>query len=86
MGVLTHEGRIDAIRFHHEPFNSAEVNVDVVYTVYLANALCDLEAGAVVYEQIDDAVLKHFQIISETQLKQIHDRLQEAFVREKARN
>ena len=77
---------VGAIRYHHEPFNAPDTNTDVTYTVYLANALCDLESGAVVYDQLDAAVLKQYQIISETQLKQIHEKLQEAFIREKNRS
>jgi putative nucleotidyltransferase with HDIG domain len=76
---------IDAIRYHHEPLSTPDKNREVGYTVYLANALCDLENGVLVFEQIEKAVLRDFGITSETQFTMIHGRLQQALQREKER-
>jgi putative nucleotidyltransferase with HDIG domain len=76
---------VNAIRYHHEPFNTGDDFLDIVYTVYLANALCDLETGTMVFEQIDRAVLKSFHIASQAQFEQIHERLRATFVAERER-
>ena len=57
-----------------------------MYTVYLANAFCDLESGAIVFEQIDTNVLKHYRITSEEQLQQIHHYLKQTFRKEKEKS
>ena len=73
---------IAAIRHHHEPFNAPAEFRDVVYCVYLANALCDIEAGTLVFEQMDEPALKSFGITAEVQLQKIHERLKIAYSRE----
>jgi putative nucleotidyltransferase with HDIG domain len=77
---------IHTIRYHHEPYSTKDEFRDVVYTVYLANAMCDLEKGAMVFEQIDRDVLGSFNIKTESQFDQIHERLKTAFVAEKERS
>lgn len=56
---------------------------DVVYTVYFANALVNLEEDELSYEQIESEVLRDFGINSENQVMQILQRLSDAFDREK---
>jgi HD-like signal output (HDOD) protein len=70
---------IEAIRFHHEPVDCSAEYSDVVYTVYLANALCNMEDGQIAYEQLNEEVLKSFGITSEQQLKLIGEKLSQAF-------
>lgn len=74
---------IAAIRFHHEPDRAPKEYSAVVNTVYLANALCDIEKGALVYEQLDRRALRDCNINSEQQLRQVHERLKTAFERER---
>ncbi len=73
---------IEAIRYHHEPNQSTPEFRKVVYCVYLANALCDLEKEFISYEQLDANALKFFRITSEDQLDTIRDRLSQAFMTE----
>jgi len=73
-----------AIRHHHEPETASSDFSSVVNTVYLANALCDIERKALVYEQVDTATLEEFNITSERQLDQIHARLKRAFDQDRA--
>ena len=77
---------IQAIRHHHEPYNASEEFKDVVDTVYLANALCDIENGTLVYEQLDREALKNYHIPDDEKMMQVHMKLQEAFQREKERS
>ncbi len=74
---------ISAIRYHHEPFNAPKEHRDVVYAVYLANALCDIERQSLIYEQLDRNVLRDYKITSQQQFEQIHERFRESFKREK---
>lgn len=77
---------VNAIRYHHEPFNTADEFRDVVYTVYMANALCDVDSGTMVFEQIDREAIKSFHITTQAQFEQIHERLRTTFIKEKERD
>ncbi|MCK5198059.1 MAG: HDOD domain-containing protein, partial [Spirochaetales bacterium] len=70
---------IESIRYHHEPQQCSKEYQDVVYTVYLANSIANIESDEMVYEQIDREVLANFGINSEEQLMMILQRLSEAF-------
>ena len=66
---------VESIKFHHEPTSCSKENIDVVYTVYLANAICNIEEDLLTYEQVDAEVLKAFGITSEKQLATIREKL-----------
>ncbi len=76
---------IESIKYHHEPIRCSKEYKDVVYTVYLANALCNLEDDEITYEQIESEVLRDFGITSENQLMTMSKRLSDAFEREQTR-
>jgi len=70
---------IESIRFHHEPQKCSKEYREVVYTVYLANSIANIESDEMVYEQLDQEVLTSFGINSEDQLMMILQRLSAAF-------
>lgn len=76
---------VAAIRHHHEPGAISSDFSPVVNTVYLANALCDIENKSLVYDQLDDTTLGDYKITSEQQFNQVHARLKRAFEQEKAK-
>jgi putative nucleotidyltransferase with HDIG domain len=76
---------IEAIRYHHEPLDCDPLMQDVVYTVYLANALVNIEDGEFSYDQLNQEVLESYGIKNEEQVKVIIDRLSRAFENESAR-
>ncbi|TVR32555.1 MAG: HDOD domain-containing protein [Spirochaetaceae bacterium] len=76
------EALVDAIKYHHTPHSAPQPYRDVVYTVYLANALCHVRDAGLGIEQIDPQVLSSFKISSEEQLKTIESRLDAAFAKE----
>jgi putative nucleotidyltransferase with HDIG domain len=76
---------VDAIRFHHSPLDCREQHRDIVFSVYLANALTDLEREMIIYEQIDRWVVADFGIQSEEQLARIQERLAGAFDQQRSR-
>ena len=73
------EPLIESIRFHHEPLSCSDEYRDVVFTVYLANALCDIEREQLSYDQVEEGVLADFNISSEQQLMGVLGRLNDAF-------
>lgn len=73
---------VEAIRFHHEPGECDPEYKDVVETVYLANALANIEAGEITYDQIEPEVLQSFGIKNEKQCMTILQRLSTAFNRD----
>ncbi len=75
---------VESIKYHHEPSECDPEHADVVYTVYLANAICSLERNEIVFEQLDQRVLDDFGISSEKQLELIKTKLSDAFEREAA--
>lgn len=70
---------VESIRYHHEPTECTDAYCDVVYTVYLANALANVETHDLAYEQMDRGVLAHFNITSQPQLENLHDRVRASF-------
>jgi len=76
---------IAAIRYHHEPTLETGQFRDVVYVVYLANILCEYEAGNVGYDQVEASVLADYGFTSEKALKKISDSLAEGFRMEAGR-
>jgi putative nucleotidyltransferase with HDIG domain len=76
------EGLIAAIRFHHDPESAAPEYQDLVKTVYLANMFCEYEAGNIVYDQMDPAILKSFEIISQKQVDSLLERFSQGFKKE----
>jgi putative nucleotidyltransferase with HDIG domain len=73
------EQLISAIRYHHEPTQAPAAHRDIVYSVYLANAICDMERDRVGFDQIQHVVLKDFGIETDEQLRKIQQRLSNAF-------
>ncbi|MQY76732.1 MAG: HDOD domain-containing protein [Spirochaeta sp.] len=78
------EQLVAAIRHHHEPNETDENFADVVYTVYLANALTALEREQITFEQIDKNVLNDFGIQTTDHLTKIQERLDKAFLQQRS--
>ena len=74
---------IEAIRYHHEPLACHQEFKDVVYTVYLANAICDYEKKDLEYDQLEAEVIKDFGINSQAQFNTVQERLSRAFGEER---
>jgi len=78
------EQLIAAIRHHHEPNETDEKFGDVVYTVYLANALTAIEKEQITFAQIDKDVLNDFGIQTADHLNKIQERLDKAFLQQRS--
>jgi putative nucleotidyltransferase with HDIG domain len=73
------EQLVAAIRFHHSPMECPEEHRDVVFSVYMANCIADLERERIVHDQIDSRVLLDFGITDDAQLVRIQSRLAAVF-------
>ena len=60
------EALVSAIRYHHEPSPGNAASRDIVYCVYLANAICDIERDRIGFDQVSTAVLRDFGIETQT--------------------
>jgi putative nucleotidyltransferase with HDIG domain len=79
------EQLISAIRYHHSPQEAPEEHRDVVFSVYLANCIADLERERIVADQIDSRVLLDFGVMDDAQLGRIQSRLAAAFDQQSTR-
>lgn len=75
---------VAAIRYHHEPELMTTDYKDIVFTVYLANVLCEFESGNMNYEQISPIVLQDFGFLSEKQFARVSEQFKNAFAQELA--
>ncbi len=73
------EQLVTAIRYHHEPTECPNAHAEVVFTVYLANSIADLQRELLVFEQLNPYVLQDFGIQTEVQLTRVSERLDMAF-------
>ncbi|MDA3809568.1 MAG: HDOD domain-containing protein [Spirochaetaceae bacterium] len=74
---------VKAIEHHHNPENCENEFKPLVYTIYLANAICNLEKKEISFDQLDEKVLTFFKITSFEQIKHIMNRLSKDFENEK---
>jgi putative nucleotidyltransferase with HDIG domain len=77
---------VSAIRLHHDPNVAPAEFKDLVETVYLANMLCEYEAGTVTFDQIDKKPLASFGISNEKQLEVLLEKFASGFKRENQRS
>ena len=72
---------VEGIRYHNDPLKASRSSHDVVFCVYLANAVCDLEQGLTSHGQLEEQVLVEFGIRTEAQLLDLEKSLMEDFVK-----
>jgi putative nucleotidyltransferase with HDIG domain len=72
---------IEGIKYHHDPLPASGRHKDIVFCVYLANAMCDLERGLISYQQLDATVLRDFGISTEAGLRDLAAGLKSSFDR-----
>lgn len=77
---------VSAIRLHHDPNVAPTEFKDLVETVYLANMLCEYEAGTITFDQIDKKPLASFGISNEKQLEVLLEKFSVGFKRENQRS
>ena len=78
------ESLVKAIAYHHNLEGCEAEYKPLVYTIYLANAICNLEKKEMSFDQLDDKVLAFFKITNSEQIKHIMERLSKDFENEKS--
>ena len=73
---------VHAIQYHHDPLAASPEERDLIYTVYLANMLCEYENGNVTLDQFDTQVLENFSIGSKKQIDSLLERFSSGFKKE----
>jgi putative nucleotidyltransferase with HDIG domain len=74
---------IHAIQFHHDPTSAAREEQDLVFTVYLANMLCEYESGNVTFDQLEPQVLENFGLESKKHIDGLLERFSRGFTRDR---
>lgn len=77
------EQLVEGIKYHHEPLKASQTQKNIVFCVYLANALCNLERGNLSYEQIEPIVLHDMAINDEGQFRKVHRSLRYSYEKQK---
>jgi HD-like signal output (HDOD) protein len=75
---------VEGIKYHHEPLNAPLRHKDVVFCVYLANMMSNIEKNLVDFGQIEKPILKDFGIDSEARFNEIHARFQSVYVKQRS--
>jgi len=70
---------IEGIRYHHDPLLASSAYRDIVFCVYLANAVCDVERGLLSYQQLDQSVLGDFGVRTEARFQDLASNLRDSF-------
>ena len=66
---------VDAIKYHHVPLQCRSQNKAVVYCIYLANCIANIETGNYSFEQVEKKILDLFKISGETRFTDLLNRL-----------
>jgi len=70
---------VEGIKYHHDPLQASSKYKTIVFCVYLANAICDLERHMITYSQLERPVLVDFELRNEAQLFALTAKLKNAF-------
>jgi HD-like signal output (HDOD) protein len=76
---------VEGIKFHHEPLRGSLVHKNIVFCVYLANALCNIERGNLNYEHVEPMVLRDFAINDEVRFRKVHRSLRFSYEKQRTR-
>jgi putative nucleotidyltransferase with HDIG domain len=74
---------VHAIQFHHDPTSAAPEEQDLVFTIYLANMLCEYESGNIVFDQLEPQVLENFGLESKKHIDSLLERFSMGFARDR---
>ena len=75
------EQLVYGIKCHHDPLSAPAQHREVVFCVYLANAMSDLERGYVTFAQMERPVLSDFGLDTEEKFLKVHERFRRSFER-----
>lgn len=79
------EQLVEGITLHHDPLRASQPVKDIVYSVYLANALCNYERGLLAFDQVERPVLSDFGLKTEEHFKALLEKARTSFEDRKSR-
>jgi HD-like signal output (HDOD) protein len=79
------EQLVEGIKYHHEPLKASLPHKNIVFCVYLANAICNIERGNLSYGQIEPVVLHDFAIKDEARFRKVHRSLRYSYEKQKSK-
>jgi len=79
------EQLVEGIKYHHEPLKAGLPHKNIVFCVYLANAICNIERGNISFEQIEPIVLRDLAIRDEAQFRKVHRSLRYSYEKQKSK-
>lgn len=77
---------VAAIRYHHDPHAAPQEFRQIVYPVYLADAMCLILEGSSSYEQLEPDILSEYGIASEAEFTQFLHALEDQFRKDSIRS
>ncbi len=66
---------IEAIKYHHAPYNSNPKFADIVNVIYLANMICGIEERKYGYHYLDENILERFDLIDHSAFNSFHEKI-----------
>ena len=76
---------VEGIKYHHEPLRASLPYKNIVFCVYLANAICNIERGNISFEQIEPIVLRNLAIKDVAQFRKVHRSLRYSYEKQKTK-
>ena len=64
---------VEAIQYHHSPYNCSEKYQDLVFTIYLANMMVGIEERKYSYFYLDENILERFDLLEEGKFSAVHE-------------
>jgi putative nucleotidyltransferase with HDIG domain len=66
---------VEAIQYHHAPYNSSKKFRDIINVVYLSNMLAGIEDRKYSYYYLDEGILEQFDLLDIDAFKAFHEKL-----------
>jgi len=73
------EALVKCIEFHHRPHMAPAKYRELIFLVYLAYMLCDIEDRNFKFELIDEDVLEHYNLTNKKNFDILHSILKDAY-------
>jgi len=73
------EALVQTVEFHTRPYMAPENYRDLIYIVYLANSMLEIELNKSRFEILDENVLERFNLTSKEEFTSIHNVMKQAY-------
>ena len=80
------ERLVEGIKYHHAPLRASLPHKNIVFCVYLANAICNIERGNISFEQIEPIVLHEFAIKDAARFLKVHRSLRYSYEKQRGKS